>query len=552
MEELVGHAWDRLITAKLKSRHPEAAVRLEHLERRVGILFRSAGGNPALEIKGVPDHYHGGKRGFWRRLAGVERHYPMAWRDQDHLYLPERIDLFPKAELNGDLYRWWAYLLPLTPPISGNPAVWFGNARTATHVLLSHFPTLEPLYVRLVSAHLEQRPVIAASNAALQASERQLRLALLQPHREIAPPPMLSVLWPIPLWPHPEPPQSSTTTPSLEEARHPKGGSQNMGAEEQRLRKRGQRSEQQEREDGLMIYRFEALLSWAEMIHINRPSDEEEDAQSAKRASRDMDTLTLTRGGDAPAKSIRFDLDLPAPALDDRPLGPGVHLPEWDYKRARLLPDHCLLQLMETENVSPQPLPVHLRRVSRRIQGQITHWKPDGVWLRRREEGTELDLEACLEHAVNRRCGQGPAEAGLWRDYLRGSRDLSTLLLADLSLSTDAWVNDEQRVIDVIRDALFIFAEALAATGDAFSLYGFSSKKRDHIRFNSMFKFSALDSRSRCHANAVLYLSDADGACRPRSRPTMCFSERFSLNCLASTSANWVNSCSGAFAFNRS
>jgi nitric oxide reductase NorD protein len=34
-------------------------------------------------------------------------------------------------------------------------------------------------------------------------------------------------------------------------------------------------------------------------------------------------------------------------------------------------------------------------------------------------------------------------------------------VLADLSLSTDTWVSDEQRVIDVIRDSLWLFSEAL-------------------------------------------------------------------------------------------
>ena len=38
-------------------------------------------------------------------------------------------------------------------------------------------------------------------------------------------------------------------------------------------------------------------------------------------------------------------------------------------------------------------------------------------------------------------------------------------MLADLSLSTDAWINDQARVIDVIRDSLFLFAESRPAGG---------------------------------------------------------------------------------------
>jgi nitric oxide reductase NorD protein len=82
------------------------------------------------------------------------------------------------------------------------------------------------------------------------------------------------------------------------------------------------------------------------------------------------------------------------------------------------------------------------------------------------------------------------ATSNLYRDQQRGRRDLACLLLADLSLSTDSWVGNERRVIDVIRDALFLFAEALGASGDRFALYGFSSRRREHVRFHHLKGFA--------------------------------------------------------------
>jgi nitric oxide reductase NorD protein len=70
-----------------------------------------------------------------------------------------------------------------------------------------------------------------------------------------------------------------------------------------------------------------------------------------------------------------------------------------------------------------------------------------------------------------------------------GARDLACLLMADLSLSTDTWVNDHHRVIDVIRDSLFLFGEALDATGDRCGIYGFSSRKRDPVRVHTLKHF---------------------------------------------------------------
>ncbi|MDO9007585.1 MAG: VWA domain-containing protein, partial [Thiobacillus sp.] len=83
-------------------------------------------------------------------------------------------------------------------------------------------------------------------------------------------------------------------------------------------------------------------------------------------------------------------------------------------------------------------------------------------------------------------------------------RDLSCLLLADLSLSTDAWISDSGRVIDVIRDSLLLFSEALAATGDRFALYGFSSVRRDNVRFHLLKGFDErYDARIRGRLIAI-------------------------------------------------
>lgn len=44
-------------------------------------------------------------------------------------------------------------------------------------------------------------------------------------------------------------------------------------------------------------------------------------------------------------------------------------------------------------------------------------------------------------------------------------------------------------MIDTIRDSLMLFAEALAFTGDRFAMYGFSSLKRNHVRFHELKSF---------------------------------------------------------------
>lgn len=125
----------------------------------------------------------------------------------------------------------------------------------------------------------------------------------------------------------------------------------------------------------------------------------------------------------------------------------------------------------------------------RRLRHQFQALAPARLWQRGQSDGQEVDLDAYLRFATARHAGAGTHGDGLYRDMRRGARDLVCLLLSDLSLSTDTWIDDRTRVIDVIRDSLFLFAESLAATGDRFAMLGFSSRRRDPVRVHSLKDF---------------------------------------------------------------
>ena len=54
----------------------------------------------------------------------------------------------------------------------------------------------------------------------------------------------------------------------------------------------------------------------------------------------------------------------------------------------------------------------------------------------------------------------------------RTERSLATLLLADLSLSTDAYATSNARVIDVIREALYVLAQHYQARATLLRFWG--------------------------------------------------------------------------------
>lgn len=480
MEEYVGQLWHRLITRAARSDHPQAAVTLDSVRKPVSVMFRALGGDGGLRIQAAGATDSHARRGWLKRIAGIDAQVELAWRDDQSLCLPQQLAVFPDAQLNRELYLW---LAALAAQRADDTLPWLAHNQALTLSALDHFPGLRPRYRRLVDALLALRPDTRRLPDDEAAQERAVQAALRDPGSVERLPPARRPPQPVPLWLHPFPPRTVRDTASREDGDDAMAGGDTVCSEDDRRRK-ARRVEAPKRDRGLLAVRMEALFGWAEHVNVDRGSEDNEDMDQARREADDLDELSVARERRRSASRIRFDLDLPAAAHDDLPLGPGIALPEWDYRRQALIPDHCRLQPLLAADAPPVELPARLKRTARRLRNQFQMLAPTRVWRNAQNDGSELDLDACLRFAAERRAGVRSTDPGLYRDLRVGDRDLACLLLADLSLSTDAWISNEQRVIDVIRDSLFLFAESLAATGDRFGLYGFSSRYREHVRFH--------------------------------------------------------------------
>ncbi len=487
MEEMVGKLWHRLVTRAADDRFPEAAVTLEGIRPAAGVMFRALGGSGGLRIEAATATTHHARRRWLQRVAGSGRQVELAWRDGETLRLPTAIACFPQQRLNRELYLWLAALAAVSPPAEGQD--WLVDSQSSVRQLLQRFPGLRRRYLDLVDAHLALRPSPDELPAAEADAERAIRAALRDPGAVDALPPSPRPVHPVPLWLHPAPPLA---TPVAATAEHDEDEDQHDGNSRDthdKRRRRAERVDMPDGKDGLLAARLEAIFSWAEYVKVDRTTDED-DGDDAERTADDMEVMSVARDGRAIANKVRFDLDLPAADYDDLPLSGPIALPEWDYRRGVLLPNHCLVQPLLARDASPCELPAHLRRLARRVRGQFEALAQSRRWFRAQPEGTEPDLDAYLHFTADRRAGRDTAEQGLYRSLRVHDRNLACLLLADLSLSTDAAVNDTERVIDVIRDSLFLFAEALSTAGDRLGIYGFSSRRRQHVRFHAIKGFA--------------------------------------------------------------
>jgi nitric oxide reductase NorD protein len=508
MEEWVGELWHKMITRMADRRYPQASVSLAEVNNALGIFFRALGGDGGLQIEAADATANPAHRSWMQRLAGANTRVHLAWRDERALKLPPNIACFDDRELNKDLYFWLAALGACADDYEDTDDNWFYNSQKLTKHVLERFPGLILRYRRLLKQHLLQRPAIDSLAADVADAERAIQQALVNPGCLEQLPVSRRPVQTVPLWLHPDPPLKSSW--SAHEACAKDDDAQNQQHDEDLRelddigRRQAEHVDEPEDDRGLVTVRMENIFTMGEFVNVDRGTDEEEDIDRAENVARDLDKLAISRNGKASKASLKFDLDLPSASADDTVLDDGIRLPEWDWKKQALLPDRCRVVLMQADQAGSCALPAHLSRTARKLRSQFQALAPAKVWHRAQAEGQDIDIDAYLRFATDRSAGQLVSATNLYRELRSGDRDLCCLLLADLSLSTDTWIDDSHRIIDVIRDSLFLFGECLHATGDRFSLYGFSTRKRDPIRVHAIKRFDEhYDDRIRGRINAI-------------------------------------------------
>jgi nitric oxide reductase NorD protein len=170
----------------------------------------------------------------------------------------------------------------------------------------------------------------------------------------------------------------------------------------------------------------------------------------------------------------------------------GVKYPEWDVHRKSYRDEWCtVLEIEPATKGSASPAiddAIGLRRPLARL----------GMGLHRRHrqaQGDDIDIDAAVEAHVEVIAGSVPDEA-VYLDSLRRQRDLSVLLLLDISGSTAEAGTVGRTVHEQQRAAVANLVVALHDLGDRVALYAYYSQGRAAVSMVPVKRFDDhLDSR---------------------------------------------------------
>jgi len=504
-EESVGKLWHSFVaTLDQPQGFESAAATLDETRDRLGVLFRGLGGSRDVEIKAATPEATG-HRMSWRRALGrsTERMERPSF-DGETLRLPQQIAIFPEQGANVALYLWLtAASVFASPPRADDDPLrrdirLLQAAERMTRDTLAECMGLHRTYAALAMETRRLRP-----ERVLPTTEAAVEGAIL--HLLGAPPPTdhltsaisaairgradsLSAFkaprgyrpfLPVPLWPDLRPfadrMRSEREENALAEAATP------PNAEPGTFKASRKPSDQAARRDSLILHKFEAILSWAELLNLNRRVDDE-DEDNARKAADDQDEIGLAQVPQRARTRLRLHLDLSPEEAEFERLA-GVHVyPEWDHRAKAYLPDCCRVltgKAAPATEALEERLTARSQRRIRSVRRQFDALRPKRIQLTRQVEGHDIDIAAAIEARVDL-VTTGEHTDRVYLASRTQERDLAVSILFDASRSTESYVAGRQ-VIDIAREALVALAWGLDACGDDTAIHAFSSRRRERV-----------------------------------------------------------------------
>ena len=126
----------------------------------------------------------------------------------------------------------------------------------------------------------------------------------------------------------------------------------------------------------------------AEMVNVDRPSDDGEEHDPS--AADELEEITLSETRERPKSKFHFDLDLSPEAVDPTTIDGEFVYPEWDFRKGRYLADHCRV-VAGTPSGDTDRAIVSDAALVRKVRRQFETLRPKRELRRAQLDGEQID-----------------------------------------------------------------------------------------------------------------------------------------------------------------
>lgn len=477
MDEKVGKFWDHYVTKKASRLFKEEEVVFTDIAKGLKIFYHLLGGEKGKELHVTDKRSIKTSRTLLEKFSGTGKTFFLAWQDEKGIYLPATLAYFPLRAHNEMHYYWLIAMLANVNIKRKNSAHENTNALNG---LIKKYVGFHEFYTYAHRYFLEHYPELSTIESSLEGSSADN--------------------YPNPLWIYPSLSTSNKLLDSGDEEEVLRQNDEPRTSETLQMKKKTEQIEDKKETDGLLLFLPESIMSLMEQVRVDRQENDSFDEDALYNAE-DLEEITLGQKDANLSARIKMDLDISANSVEEYPLGKGHFIDEWDYKKEVYLKNYVCIKPIISLHTQPIELPKRLQKMMRRIQSELDLMELDRIKRDNLPYGDEINIESWIDYKGHQNRSNHPQR--FFQTYERKIRDMSTLILADVSLSTEAGITQEIRVIDMIQDALMVFSESLHRLQDRFAIYTFSSIKNTKVNFHIIKNFKEAYSdnvRGRIHA----------------------------------------------------
>jgi nitric oxide reductase NorD protein len=265
--------------------------------------------------------------------------------------------------------------------------------------------------------------------------------------------------------------------------------------------------DKKQQEDYVLTHNFEKVETADEFSGVWRDFDGEDELEDHSNALDELNMKYTVRVDD-PVHSI-YQADFTentsiSESAETDTKGPYLEYPEWDYSKRAYKEKYCKVYTVH----SMQHDMVYYRETVTKYATVLTTLRKalasvNNKWQqqRRQTQGDEFDIDAITDLYADVHTGHTPSDK-IYFSNRKKEKDLSILLLLDISLSSDGYANGN-RVIDVEKQVSILFGEILNEYNVDFAIKGFYSKTRNYSTYLSIKGFDEKWSTAKYKIGAV-------------------------------------------------
>ena len=477
MDEKVGKFWDHYVTKKASRLFKEEEVVFADIAKGLKIFYHLLGGEKGKELHITDKRSIQTSRTLLEKFSGTGKTFFLSWQDEKGLYLPASLAYFPLKEHNEMHYYWLISMLTKVNIKRKN--IQEENEKVA-QLLIAKYAGFSEFYTYAHRYLLNQYPELSTIESSLEGSSADN--------------------YPNPLWIFPSLSTSNKLLDTGDEEEALRQNDEQRKSETLQMKKKSEQIDDKKETDGLLLFLPESIMSFMEQVRVDRQENDSYDEDALYNAE-DLDEITLGQKDANLSARIKMDLDISANSVEQYPLGKGHFIDEWDYKKEVYLKNYVCIKPFISLNTDSIELPKRLQKMMKKIQSELDLMELDRIKRDNLPYGDEINIDTWIDYKGHQNRSNHPQR--FFQTYERKIRDMATLILADVSLSTEAGITQEIRVIDMIQDSLIVFAESLHRLQDRFAIYTFSSIKNTKVNFHIIKNFKEKYSdvvRGRIHA----------------------------------------------------